>query len=152
MSSSYLSATCDESLAAAGRHLIGAIRGCDAGPTLIFLGGIHGNEPAGVLACKRAISLLKQKRSALRGEVVFLAGNTRALIKGSRYVDADLNRQWASDRLPAIESRRSSASESLEKQELLTELENALARSPRRGLFCRLAYNLSARCPFRHRR
>jgi predicted deacylase len=36
-----------------GEHLIGSIRGFRPGPTLLILGGIHGNEPAGVLAAER---------------------------------------------------------------------------------------------------
>lgn len=34
-------------------HRIATIRGPLPGPTLIALGGIHGNEPAGVLAATR---------------------------------------------------------------------------------------------------
>jgi succinylglutamate desuccinylase len=83
--------------ASAGDHLIGSIRGSLPGPTLLILGGIHGNEPAGVLAAARVLPRIKERRAALRGEVVFLRGNTRALQRKVRYIDADLNRQWPVD-------------------------------------------------------
>jgi succinylglutamate desuccinylase len=116
----------DQTVGPAGQHLIGAVRGVEPGPTQIVLGGVHGNEPAGVLACRRAFSLLKEKQSAIRGEVVFLAGNTRALLKGSRYIDADLNRRWPAHNAGRVSAVRVRTSESLEQRELLAELEKAL--------------------------
>lgn len=126
MSPSQVLETTDQALGAASHHLIGSVKGWEPGPTLILLGGIHGNEPAGVLACRRAFALLKENQSAVRGEVVFLAGNTRALLKGSRYVDEDLNRRWTDDNLRGVSAVRVPTSESLEQQELLAELEKAL--------------------------
>ncbi|MGH9879881.1 MAG: hypothetical protein ACRD6N_00495, partial [Pyrinomonadaceae bacterium] len=127
MSRSHVLENTDYALGAAGHHLIGSVRGLEPGPTLILLGGIHGNEPAGVLACRRAFSLLEEKQSAIRGEVVFLAGNTRALLKGSRYIDEDLNRQWTADSARRVSAFRVRTSESLEQQELLAQLEKVLA-------------------------
>jgi succinylglutamate desuccinylase len=72
-------------------HLIASIRGSLPGPTLIILGGIHGNEPAGVLAAERVWLRMQKRRAALHGEVVLLRGNTRALEQRVRYINADLN-------------------------------------------------------------
>lgn len=127
MSLSHVLETTDHALGAAAQHLIGSLRGLEPGPTLILLGGIHGNEPAGVLACRRAFSLLEEKQSAIRGEVMFLAGNTRALLKGSRYIDEDLNRRWTAHNLRGVSVVRVLTSESLEQQELLAELQKALS-------------------------
>lgn len=126
MSPSNILETTDHALVAAGHHLIGSVRGLEPGPTLILLGGIHGNEPAGLLALRRAFSLLEEKQSAVRGEVMFLAGNTRALLKGTRYVDEDLNRRWTERNIRGVSAVRVLTSESLEQQELLAELEKAL--------------------------
>ena len=126
MSPSHALETTDQALAAAGHHLIGSVRGVEPGPTLILLGGIHGNEPAGVLACRRAFSLLEEKQSAIRGEVMFLAGNTRALLKGLRFVDEDLNRRWTAHNVRGVSAVRVLTAEPLEQQELLAELEKAL--------------------------
>jgi len=116
----------------AGKHLIGSFRGTHAGPTLIIMGGIHGNEPAGVLAARRVVSKLEELRFTLGGEVVLLAGNTRALERDMRYVDADLNRLWTSENVQKIKagtSSRGEISEALEQRELLGEIEAAIARA-----------------------
>ena len=62
----------------AGRHLIASVKGCKPGATLIVLGGIHGNEPAGALAALRVVESLEAKKAELCGEAVLLAGNTGA--------------------------------------------------------------------------
>ena len=71
---------------------LGAWRGEGAGPTLIVVGGIHGNEPAGIDACRRVLTHLDPRTIA--GEVVAFHGNLPALAAGRRYLSRDLNRQW----------------------------------------------------------
>jgi len=68
----------ERQFAGPAEHLIASIRGSLPGPTLIILGGIHGNEPAGVLAAERVWLRMQKRRAALHGEVVLLRGNTRA--------------------------------------------------------------------------
>jgi succinylglutamate desuccinylase len=115
-----------------GEHLIASICGSLPGPTLICLGGIHGNEPAGVLAAERVLPRLQERRSVLRGEIILLRGNTRALERKVRYVDADLNRQWISANAGISETARrglSELSELLEQRELLAILREAVKRA-----------------------
>jgi predicted deacylase len=76
------------------RHIIAAHTHRRIGPTLIVVGGLHGNEPGGVEAMRRVKPQLDALNSKLRGRVYFVAGNTRALAKGVRYRDLDLNRAW----------------------------------------------------------
>lgn len=73
---------------------IGQYGGHTPGPTVALLGGMHGNEPAGVLAIRQVLSVLHEERIPLRGKVVGLAGNLKALRAGTRYLDTDLNRMW----------------------------------------------------------
>ncbi|MGH9929073.1 MAG: succinylglutamate desuccinylase/aspartoacylase family protein [Pyrinomonadaceae bacterium] len=118
--------------ASAGHHVIASIRGSQAGPTLIILGSIHGNEPAGSLAARRVLSQLEELKHCLRGEVVLLAGNTRALARKVRYLDTDLNRLWTRVNIQSIKSGNSvppNSSEAIEQRELLVELESAFARA-----------------------
>ena len=112
-------------------HLIASIRGSLPGPTLIILGGIHGNEPAGVLAAERVWLRMQKRRAALRGEVVLLRGNTRALEQRVRYINADLNRQWTTENVRAAELERDTpeVSELLEQRELLTVIREAINRA-----------------------
>lgn len=79
------------------RHVIAAHTKRRIGPTLIVVGGLHGNEPAGVEAMRLVIPGLDALQNKLRGRVYFVAGNTRALEEGVRYLDLDLNRAWTRD-------------------------------------------------------
>jgi len=118
-------------LARPAEHLIASIRGALPGPTLIILGGIHGNEPAGVLAAERVWLRMQKRRAVLRGEVVLLRGNTRALAQRVRYLNADLNRQWTAENVRAAELERGTpeVSELLEQRELLMVIRKAINRA-----------------------
>jgi succinylglutamate desuccinylase len=82
-----------------GDHLIAAFFGTPSGPTLIVVGGLHGNETGGVVALSNVARKLRPIENQLQGRVYFLAGNTRALARGVRYIDADLNRSWTAKNL-----------------------------------------------------
>jgi succinylglutamate desuccinylase len=119
-------------LANPGEHMIAAVRGSLPGPTLLILGGIHGNEPAGVLAAERVLPRLQERRGELRGEVVMLRGNSRALQRNVRYISADLNRLWRADSAWIVESRNClpfEASERVEQHELLAVLKEVISRA-----------------------
>ena len=113
-------------------HLIAAIRGMQPGPTLIIVGSIHGNEPAGVLAAERVRLRMQQRKAVLRGEVVLLRGNTRALEQRVRYIDADLNRQWTIQNVRAAELERRAIpenSELREQSEVLAIVKEVISRA-----------------------
>lgn len=119
-------------LAKPGEHLIASIRGSLSGPTLLILGGIHGNEPAGVLAANRVLLRIQERSADLRGEVVLLRGNTRALERKVRYLDGDLNRQWTADNVRnrgAGKDALPEMSELLEQGELLVAIREAASRA-----------------------
>ena len=117
----------------ANNHVIGSFRGSNPGPTLIIVGSTHGNEPAGIIAARQVVSRLEKLcHLLLRGEVVFLSGNTRARARGLRYIDSDLNRHWTDRNLPANQPgvrRAPACSEDLEQRELLDVLGPVLARA-----------------------
>lgn len=118
-------------LARPEEHLIGSVRGPLPGPTLLILGGIHGNEPAGVIAAKRVLPRIQERKADLRGEVVLLRGNTRALERKVRYIDADLNRQWV-DSIRLAASGKGGlpvVSERLEQGELLEAIRQVVNRA-----------------------
>lgn len=111
-------------------HVVGRVRGGADGPTVVFVGAIHGNEPAGVEAARRVLPALERLAGRLRGDVLFLAGNLRALARGVRYVDADLNRHWTPARLAANRpgsTAPAALSEDAEQRELLGDLGAAFA-------------------------
>lgn len=63
-------------------------------PTLIFIGGIHGNEPSGVFALHSVCKKLKPLANKIKANIYAIAGNLGALEKGVRYQKNDLNRLW----------------------------------------------------------
>ncbi len=64
------------------------------GPTLVFMGGIHGNEPSGVLALHQVIAELRESGRKPKGNMYAVSGNLWALERGMRYAKHDLNRLW----------------------------------------------------------
>ncbi|REG88306.1 M14 family metallopeptidase [Algoriphagus antarcticus] len=62
------------------------------GSYLLVSGGVHGNEPSGILALQRVFKKLQEEKLTLKGKIVGVAGNIVALKKGARLIDKDLNR------------------------------------------------------------
>ncbi len=116
-------------------RIIGDLGNCD-GPTVVFIGGIHGNEPTGVIAIQQVLSELDASQIQLNGRVIGFAGNMRSLEKNARYASQDLNRVWNQDFLKRWKHRSESLSaepafdEVKEQHELFAELE-PLIRDPR---------------------
>lgn len=105
------------------------------GPSLVIVSGIHGNEPAGVVASERVIAALEGLRGQLRGRVVFLTGNRQALASGRRFVRRDLNRGWTRDNLERLRGlpARELGDEDQEQLELAQALRQ-IERAERRPL------------------
>ncbi len=105
------------------------VRGREPGPTLVVLGGLHGNEPAGVLAAQRIAREIESRSGDLRGEVVALAGNRAALRQGRRYLVRDLNRAWTRNRIEQVRSERGplESGEDREQAELIRAFDAILA-------------------------
>jgi len=61
---------------------------------LVAVGGLHGNEDAGILALGRVLSALAGKEDRVAGDFVAMSGNRRALARNRRYLFQDLNRMW----------------------------------------------------------
>jgi hypothetical protein len=119
-------------LAAAPPRVVARLRSEVAGPTLIVVAGMHGNEPAGLIASGRAVEAVTRAGGLARGELVVLAGNRRALARGVRFVQRDLNRQWSEERVAELREAGSNPAvvlgpEDREQLELAEALEEVLA-------------------------
>ena len=110
-------------------RLLGRI-GKPDGPTLICLGGIHGNEPAGFLALRRFLQKIAAQ-DGFGGRVIGLSGNRRALARNRRFVDQDLNRIW----IPEQMAEESSAAEHDELLEIAQEIRAVLETCTGRTYF-----------------
>lgn len=130
---------------------LGNYGGQKAGPLVICIGGIHGNEPAGALALERVLRRLQEEAPPFKGELVALAGNLRALNGGTRYLSQDLNRMWTPERLDLLKTHGCEAPtdpEDLEQRELLAVIWSALSRKCGDVIFLDLHTTSSDGAPF----
>lgn len=101
------------------------------GPLFICIGGMHGNERAGIRAIDLVLRMLKTEILSnpdfnFRGTFIGLIGHVAASLKGVRFIEKDLNRMWTSENIKAIIGQEFS-SLGAEEQELL-KLENTIRK------------------------
>lgn len=99
-------------------RLIGKISGQEKGPTFVLFGGIHGNEPAGILALEEVFNDLKRLSLPIKGNIFMIRGNLQGLSSGKRFLDHDLNRLWTNNNINNIREK-STVELSVEEKELL---------------------------------
>ena len=86
----------------ATQRIIGKLEGSKTDPVVIFFGGIHGNEPAGVFALREVFQRLRKEPGNIRGSIFAFSGNLPALLKGVRFIEKDLNRIWTDENISKI--------------------------------------------------
>lgn len=112
-------------------RIIGSYSGQQKGPLLICLGGTHGNEPAGIQAIDILFRLLEMEPETnpdfqFKGRLIGLKGNLRAMQKGARFLERDLNRMWTTENVERI---LKSPKSSLQAEELeIFELHNLIMK------------------------
>ena len=75
-------------------RIIGEYDSGKEGPLLFITAGVHGNEPSGIVALQKIFKILQNEKPLIKGKVVGVAGNKKALKHGVRFIDEDLNRTW----------------------------------------------------------
>jgi succinylglutamate desuccinylase len=113
------------------RRIIGTVDQGHDGPTVVVVGGLHGNEPAGYEAARRVVESFGDGGITLRGRLVAIGGNLNALRQGQRYADRDLNRAWTRRHL---EGAGGASAEDREQREILDLLVEHLDRNGHRGV------------------
>lgn len=104
--------------------------GTGEGRTVVAIGSLHGNEPAGLEAIRGVLGGMRAGSIPLRGRFVGLIGNTAATAAGRRFVTRDLNRGWSESRIAAIaQPRPGQSEEDREQRELLQTLESLAAEA-----------------------
>ncbi len=88
-------------------RIIGFYDQGDKGPLLIILGGMHGNEPAGVLALEEIFRMLEREPETnpdfnFKGRFIGLRGNLAAIKDNKRFIVKDLNRQFTPENVQRI--------------------------------------------------
>lgn len=99
-------------------RIIQFIKGEFKGPLLIFIGGIHGNEPDGYQALTHVLPQVA-KLEGLRGDVLGLVGNKKALAKGHRFLTSDLNRMWTKENIDRLKRGDLALHPNAEEEEML---------------------------------
>lgn len=98
-------------------RIIGQIAGTKPGPTVVIFGGIHGNEPAGVVALEQVFrSLSTMNPEDLSGNVFALRGNLPALVQKKRFLEQDLNRMWTETSIRKITEKEEESLKPEEKE------------------------------------
>ncbi len=117
-------------------RVIGRYEGKKGGPLLVILGGMHGNEPAGIkaidLMCKMLeVEPITNPSFEFNGTVMGLIGNLQALKENKRFINKDLNRQWELDIVERIitADKKSLEAEDLEMREILDIIHNEIEQS-----------------------
>jgi len=98
------------------------------GPTLVVFAGIHGNETSGLESVRRLARAIEHDQIAIRGRILAVSGNRKAIACNQRFIDRDLNRRWGRKVTPA-ESHIVSA-EDEEQAELVRILKELQSASP----------------------
>lgn len=84
------------------KRLIGHIKGSNSGSTVVFFGGLHGNEPAGVKALSYVFKQIHRHNISLNGTLCGIRGNLKALELEKRFLEIDLNRIWENRHISSI--------------------------------------------------
>lgn len=105
-------------------RIIGKIEGDKSQPTIVFFGGIHGNETSGVFALQEIFKNLTSLN--IQGSVYGISGNLKALELNKRYIDEDLNRIWTHDNLFYLKNKDTLNAEEEEQTELFKLLKEII--------------------------
>lgn len=99
------------------RRRIGTLTGpASDGLAVIAVGGLHGNEPAGIRAIERIVAALRDRPIA--GTFIGVAGNLAALAQGRRFLSRDLNRAFTERMVADVRGLASPEGEDREQREL----------------------------------
>ncbi|GAA4942291.1 hypothetical protein GCM10023314_14260 [Algibacter agarivorans] len=127
-------------------RILGKIEGASLGPTVVFFGGIHGNETSGIFALKDALAGINA--AYVKGTIYGISGNLKALKKHQRYIEKDLNRLWTKDDIQIIKNKTDLNADEEELLELLDVLNSILETNQPPFYFIDLHTTSSKTLPF----
>lgn len=128
-------------------RVIGEYSQSRPGPLLVVLAGLHGNEPSSLFAVTRVVEGLRDSDSPFQGHFCGLAGNMAALEQQRRYIDRDMNRIWAADRIEGLRNAQSTCAEENEMLQVVREIESRM-RGERENFFLDCHTTSSATLPY----
>jgi succinylglutamate desuccinylase len=96
------------------KRVLGVIEGKQEGPLNILIGGLHGNEVAGIKAINEVLHAIRIHRIPVNGTLVGLAGNLQAIARNQRFIDYDLNRCWTEEFVEQVYHKDHALAEDIE--------------------------------------
>ena len=103
-------------------RVLTTIKGKNEKPSVIIIGGIHGNEKAGIYALDKVIQKIAYQGVKFRGNFYAISGNLNALQKNIRFDTEDLNRMWTDDHLDYINTSKNGFSADEKEQIAIYEI------------------------------
>ncbi|MCB0459831.1 MAG: succinylglutamate desuccinylase/aspartoacylase family protein [Flavobacteriaceae bacterium] len=98
------------------KRIIGAFQKSTSLPTIVIIGGIHGNEKAGIIALKNVVQLIEKEKINIKYNFYALSGNIKALKNNVRFNTVDLNRLWTEEIISKITHNNEEFVEDIEEQ------------------------------------
>ncbi|WP_288954534.1 succinylglutamate desuccinylase/aspartoacylase family protein [uncultured Polaribacter sp.] len=108
------------------QRVLGKIIGTKESPTVIAIGGIHGNERAGVNALLKVFKTIASEKIPFKGNFYGISGNINAISKNVRFQNVDLNRIWTKEQILKLHLENDLDEESSEQKEIYHILKNIL--------------------------
>lgn len=130
-------------------RILGVVEGRRPGRTVIAIGGMHGNEPAGLQAVRTVLGTLRRAGVDMAGKLVGVAGNLQAIAADRRYLERDLNRGWTPETcLRVAKPHADETPEDAEQRGLLEVFGPLEAESPHPLVFLDLHSTSGPAAPF----
>ena len=129
-------------------RIIGKIKGTKKTPTVIALGGIHGNERAGVFALQKIFKTIKTEKINFTGNFYGISGNISAISENIRFKNVDLNRIWTKKEILKLQLEDNLKCESQEQKEIYTIIKEILQKEKGPFYFLDLHTTSSDTTPF----
>ncbi len=115
------------------KRVIGEYIGKANGPMLLAIGGLHGNEKAGIDAINKLLILLQLEATKhpdfqFKGQFIGLLGNKQAIIQGKRFISRDMNRLFVPEHIALVKGMPNQQlyNEDLELKEFILTIERLL--------------------------
>ncbi|MBX2846101.1 MAG: succinylglutamate desuccinylase/aspartoacylase family protein [Saprospiraceae bacterium] len=127
---------------------IGKIEQGPTFPSIVLVGGLHGNEQSGITAIERVFSKINSENIPVLGNIYALRGNLKAIQSSQRFIDHDLNRLWTPTKVDAAKAGRLGVSETDELLDILSISEAIIYNSKADVTFVDLHTTSSDSSPF----
>ena len=110
------------------QRVIGNAKGAKKSPTVIAVGGIHGNERAGINALTKVFKTIEEDAINFEGNFYGIAGNINALSENIRFKNVDLNRIWTKEEVVKLHLENDLEIESKEQKEIYLIIKNIIEK------------------------